>query len=190
MKTARNQSKNSFTPKKFAFSGQIRQSSIAANLLCKFQEKSMSKNLMKCSHVLMFSLSLSLCVFVCSARVYLRLSQLVGVAARCGWRWIDELFFFSCCTHQVLLHQLLLLLLLMITKDHHQQNQTHDKTQQQTTRFEVWDTYQATKGEAERASERRETRKTLQLSQNRALLKPRNESIKLELLLLFVQICI
>ncbi len=136
MKTAGNQSKNSFTPKKFALSGQIQQSSIAANLLCKFQEKSMSKNLMKCSHVLMFSLSLSLCVFVCSARVYLRLSQLVGVAARCGWRWIDELFFFSCCTHQVLLHQLLLLLM-MITKDHHQQNQTHNKTQQQTTSLEV-----------------------------------------------------
>jgi hypothetical protein len=93
---------------------------------------------MKCSHVLMFSLSLSLCVFVCSARVYLRLSQLVGVAARCGWRWIDELFFFSCCTHQVFLHQLLLLLLMMmITKDHHQQNQTHNKTQQQTTSLEV-----------------------------------------------------
>ncbi len=96
---------------------------------------------MKCSHVLMFSLSLSLCVFVCSARVYLRLSQLVGVAARYGWRWIDELFFFSCCTHQVFLHQLLLLLLLlmmmMITKDHHQQNQTHNKTQQQTTSLEV-----------------------------------------------------
>jgi len=139
MKTARNQSKNSFTPKKFALSGQIQQSSITANLLCKFQEKSMSKNLMKCSHVLMFSLSLSLCVFVCSARVYVRLSQLVGVAARCGWRWIDELFFFSCCTHQVLLHQLLLLLLLMmmITKDHHQQNQTHNKIQQQTTSLEV-----------------------------------------------------
>lgn len=42
MKTAGNQSKNSFTPKKFALSGQIQQSSIAANLLCKFQEKSMS----------------------------------------------------------------------------------------------------------------------------------------------------
>jgi hypothetical protein len=43
---------------------------------------------------------------------------------------------------------------------------------------------------SERASKRRERRKTLQLSQNRALLKPRNEWIKLELLLLFVHIFI
>lgn len=62
MKTAGNQSKNSFTPKKFALSGQIRHPSIAANLLCKFQEKSMNKNLMKCSHVLSVSVSVCVCM--------------------------------------------------------------------------------------------------------------------------------